>query len=413
MSLRGRLSSAGECCLETATMSLRPRNDSHAPCAPATRALRTFSLQFLILAVFGAAGVPVATAQDQHDHLSASLRQAEPAVFRAALQNVMPALVRIETIGGAMPVERVTTPDGETVAASGFRQADGPTTGLICNADGYILTSSFNFVRDPTVITVALADGRRFVARLVARDRAARLALLKIDAAGLPIPEWSPQAQWRVGQWALLAGYGHGGDAPALSAGIISALSRLDRRAVQTDVRASPANYGGPLFDLDGRVIGICVPKAGKGEDEVAGVEWYDSGIGFAIRSDYIEQVLPTLRAGRDFEPGYLGLRLDPADPVVGGNPEEAPQGGVRVMELVPGGPAAEAGLAAGDLITSIEQHPTTRSVEASRILARMPAGQRVSITYIRDGAEKTCSLVSAKHEELAHAAPASSPTGE
>jgi serine protease Do len=301
----------------------------------------------------------------------------------------------------------VTTPEGETVAASGFRQADGPTTGLICAADGYILTSSFNFLRDPTVITAALSNGRRFVARLVARDRAARLALLKIEAAGLPVPEWSPDDQLRVGQWALLAGYGHGGDAPALSAGIISALSRLDGRAVQSDVRASPANYGGPLFDLDGRVIGICVPKAGKGEDEVAGVEWYDSGIGFAIRGDYIEHVLPRLRAGRDFDAGYLGLRLDPADPVAGGKPEEAPQGGVRVMEVLPGGPAGDAGLLPGDLITSFDQRPTSRPVDASRALVRLAAGERVSVTFRRDDVDKTCELVLASPEELAHAAKA------
>jgi serine protease Do len=330
------------------------------------------------------------------------LRAAQSAAFRAALQNVAPALVRIETIGGAMPVEQTTTPDGETIAASGFRQADGPTTGLICSPDGYILTSSFNFVRDPPVITATLADGRRFVARLVARDRAARLALLKIEAAGLPVCQWCPADQMRVGQWTLLAGYGHGGDAPALSVGVLSALSRLNGRALQTDARASPANYGGPLFDLEGRVLGICVPRAGRGEDEVAGVEWYDSGVGFAIRNDYIQQVLPLLRAGRDFEQGSFGLRVQAADPVIGGHPDEAPLGGVRLVEVLAGGPAAEAGLLAGDLITAIGRQPTVRPIDVLRAVARIPAGERVTITYIREGVERTCTLLTGDVKEAA-----------
>ena len=360
---------------------------------------------WLILATAAALGLHAGARADDSPPVSesgASLRAAQSAAFRAALQNVAPALVRIETIGGAMPVEQTTTPDGETIAASGFRQADGPTTGLICSPDGYILTSSFNFVRDPPVITATLADGRRFVARLVARDRAARLALLKIETAGLPVCHWCSPDQMRVGQWTLLAGYGHGGDAPALSVGVLSALSRLNGRALQTDARASPANYGGPLFDLEGRVLGICVPRAGRGEDEVAGVEWYDSGVGFAIRNDYIQQVLPLLRAGRDFEQGSFGLRVQAADPVIGGHPDEAPLGGVRLVEVLAGGPAAEAGLLAGDLITAIGRQPTVRPIDVLRAVARIPAGERVTITYIREGVERTCTLLTGDVKEAA-----------
>ena len=372
---------------------------------------------WLILATAAALAVHVvARAGDSPpvNESGASLREAQSAAFRAALQNVAPALVRIETIGGAMPVEQTTTPEGETIAASGFRQADGPTTGLICSADGYILTSSFNFVRDPPVITTTLADGRRFVARLVARDRAARLALLKIETAGLPVCHWCPPDQMRVGQWTLLAGYGHGGDAHALSVGILSALSRLNGRALQTDARASPANYGGPLFDLDGRVLGICVPKAGQGEDEVAGVEWYDSGVGFAIRSDYIQQVLPLLQAGRDFKQGSFGLRVQTADPVIGGDSDEAPLGRVRLVEVLAGGPAAEAGLLPGDLITAIGRQPTMRPIDVLRAVARIPAGERITITYIREGVQRTCTVLTGDVKEPArqqHSPPASQPS--
>jgi serine protease Do len=149
-------------------------------------------------------------------------------------------------------------------------------------------------------------------------------------------------------------------------------------------------------------VLGICVPRAGRGEDEVAGVEWYDSGVGFAIRNDYIQQVLPLLRAGRDFEQGSFGLRVQAADPVIGGHPDEAPLGGVRLVEVLAGGPAAEAGLLAGDLITAIGRQPTVRPIDVLRAVARIPAGERVTITYIREGVERTCTLLTGDVKEAA-----------
>ena len=106
----------------------------------------------------------------------ARLHEHQQQVFRAALRAVRPSIVRIDTIGGLQPEQRA--PVGGRRAGAGFRQADGPTTGLIWSADGYVITSSFNFIRDPSIITVTLHDGRRFVARLIARDRPARLALL-------------------------------------------------------------------------------------------------------------------------------------------------------------------------------------------------------------------------------------------
>ena len=189
-----------------------------------------------------------------------ALRQAQAEVFRAAWRAVTPAIVRIDTIGGAQPVENAPAGamqlPGMSPPEPRFRQADGPTTGVICAADGYIITSSFNFVRDPVVITVTLHDNRQYVAHLIARDYAGGLALLHIDATDLPAPQWAAADTLKPGRWALAAGYGYGNHYPTLAVGVISALHRLDGRAVQTDAKTSPANYGGPLFDTDGRVIG-------------------------------------------------------------------------------------------------------------------------------------------------------------
>ena len=117
--------------------------------------------------------------------------------------------------------------------------------------------------------------------------RVTRLALLKVDATDLPAPVWAEPDALQVGRWALAAGFGHGTSQPALNVGVISGLNRMAGLALQTDAKISPANYGGPLFDCDGRLLGICVPM-GMGEDDIAGVEWYDSDTGFVITHDVI-----------------------------------------------------------------------------------------------------------------------------
>ncbi len=310
------------------------------------------------------------------------LFSAQQQVFNAALAAVEPVIVRIETIGGAAPGAAAGIG-----SADALRPGQGPTTGVICSADGYILTSSFGFLHNPLVIIVTLSDGRCFVARLIARDYPGRLTLLKIDALGLPEPEWLPTAQLRAGQWALAAGYGHASPRPALSVGVLSAVARLGGRAVQTDVKTSPANYGGPLFDVAGRVIGICVPKAGQGDDEVAGTEWYDSGIGFAVRHDYIQERLPRLKAGEDLHPGFVGLRFADECPLVGDSAADPPIAGVQIT-AVPDGPGRNAGLAAGDIVTQVDGRQTSSLLELRRVLARRAAGDTVELA-VRRGVEQ------------------------
>jgi serine protease Do len=309
------------------------------------------------------------------------LVQQQRRVFQHALRTVTPSVVRIDTIGGAQPVRRETDAQQRQRVTAGFRQADGPTTGVIWSSDGYILTSSFNFVRDPVVITVRLADGQRHVARLIARDRPARLALLKIDASGLPMPRWAAADRLRAGQWALTAGWGHGSAEPAVSVGILSALQRMDGQAVQTDAKISPVNYGGPLFDSAGRVIGICVPL-GPGEDELAGVEWYDSGIGFAIHAAHLRLRVPRLMRGADLHRGLLGIGLDEREPVVGAA-EQAALAGLRIVGT-PRGPAGAVGLQEHDLITQIDGVPTPRIVDFRRAVARKAAGDTIRVDYRR-----------------------------
>jgi len=212
--------------------------------------------------------------------------------FHEATEKILPSLVTIETYGGA------------TIGARNGRIAQlsqagvGPTTGLVISDDGFIITSTYNFRDNPPIITVTLRDGTKHVAKLLGRDAPRQLCLLKIDAKGkLRVPIIVPLDELRVGQWAISVGNGYGDFEPAISAGILSALKRDRSREVQTDANISPANYGGPLLAIDGRVIGICVPLNPKAKGGVASVEWYDSGVGFAIPLSQLDESIEKMKS--------------------------------------------------------------------------------------------------------------------
>jgi serine protease Do len=312
-------------------------------------------------------------------------------VFRHALDVITPSIVRIDTMGGAMPVERQR--DG--AARPAFRRGEGPTTGVIISPDGYILTSSFNFAHDPPIITVSLHDGRKRVAKLLARDHPARLALLKVDADDLRPAQWCDQSQVHCGIWSIAAGFGYGSDAPAVSVGIVSGLDRMRGMAIQTDARISPANYGGPLFDIDGKLLGVCVPM-GMGNSEFAGVEWYDSGIGFAIPHQRVALFLDRLKSGDDVQAGYMGLMLASVE----GSP------GLRVMQD-PVGPALTAGIIKDDCITHINGRKVATMLDVRRNMARHAAGDTVEITFVRDGSEQVVKLLLATQDQMGDRPPA------
>ncbi len=352
--------------------------------------------QLLPLLLILAGSAPAGRA-DEAAISATALRTHQRQVFQAALERIAPTIVRIDTIGGAQAVREIQDRGGDTVVAATFRQADGPTTGVLWTRDGYILTSSFNFVRQPAIITATLADGKRFVAHLVARDRVAQLALLKIETEDLPTPPRAPLEGLRPGQWALTAGLGYGSAKPALSVGVISGLRRNEGLCAQTDAKTSPANYGGPLLDIEGRLIGICIPKAGRGTDEIAGVEWYDSGIGFAVTHDHLNQRFEALRSGTDWHAGVLGILTSKGDRAVG---DDSPSG-VRIERLAEDGPAMDAGLEAADRIVELDGHAVDRPLDLRRALATLAAGQTVSVAVDRDGKRIRAELTLRRADEV------------
>ena len=293
---------------------------------------------------------------------AANLESLEEQAFKEASAVVAPSVVRIQTVGGLDRVGRVLT-------------GTAATTGVVVSADGYVISSAFNFASRPASVLVTLADGRRFPAKMIANDRARMLTLLKIEAEGLSVPRVAPRDGFRVGQWAIAMGRTYESPLPNLSVGIISALDRIWGRALQTDAKISPANYGGPLVDIRGQVIGVLVPLSQRQAGRTAGVEWYDSGIGFAIPMADILGTLPRLKTGTDLLPGLMGITLR------AGNVYAS----AAIIDRVRfNSPAEKAGLQPGDVIANVDGQPIRRLVQVRNALGNKYAGDTISVVVRR-----------------------------
>ena len=306
---------------------------------------------------FGISSPRTAVAQEDLEGL-------EEAAIRQAVATIAPSVVKIETLGG---LERV----GQVLVGT------GPTTGLIVSADGYIISSAFNFIQQPTSILVSLPGGQRAAAKIVARDHSKMLVLLKVATTEtLPVPAAVPRSEMAVGQWAIAIGRTYDQPLPNLSVGVLSALNRVWSRAIQTDAKISPANYGGPLIDIHGRVLGVLVPLSPQGQgSEVAGAEWYDSGIGFAVPLAEINTRLEALKAGKDQYAGLLGISLKPGDIYV--LPAE-------IAASQPGSPAYKAGLKAADIIVEVDGEKIVRQAQLKHALGGRYAGDKVQVIVTR-----------------------------
>jgi serine protease Do len=285
------------------------------------------------------------------------------------------------------------------------RRSEGQGSGFLIDPAGYIVTNN-HVAGDADKITVTLQDGRKFEAELVGKDARTDLALLKInDDRKFPYVELGDSDKARVGDWVVAIGnpFGLGGTA---TAGIISARGRDDVRVnewsyidyLQLDAPINFGNSGGPVFNTAGEVIGvntaIFTPNGGN------------VGIGFAIPSNQVKAIVSQLRETGTVERGYLGVNIQSLDEDLAKSLGLDKAQGALVAQVVEGGPAAKAGVQAGDVITHFNGQAVRNATALSRAVAAEAPKQTARLTIWRDGRsrELTVELGEAPNESVAAA---------
>jgi len=301
---------------------------------------------------------------------------AEEAAFQAAVERVAAAVVRVE------PLALSTASDAAEAAAG-----RGPSTGLVVSP-GHVLCTAFAVPDDVDSAVVVLPDGGRRAARVQARDASRGLVLLAVENLPAVAPlEPVPRAELQPGQWAIAVGRGWDAATASPAVGIVSAVDRAWGKAVQTDAAVSPMNYGGPLLDIAGRVIGVLAPLPADTAGMTKGTELYDAGIGFAVPLEDVLAVLPRLERGDSLAAGILGI---------GYRSRDAINGAAVVASVRQGSPAAQAGLQPGDRIVRIDGRDVTRVADARHAIAPRYAGDTIAVTVERTAGDAPPTTIAA-----------------
>jgi serine protease Do len=258
-------------------------------------------------------------------------------------------------------------------------------SGFVINKTGYIVTNN-HVVQDGKKITVKFPDGREFSAKLVGTDPATDIALLKVKSdKPLPSVEFGDDRQVRVGDWVIAVGNPFG-LSNTVTAGIVSSIGRDLGNGpytdfIQIDAPINRGNSGGPTFNIQGKVIGmnsmIFSPSGGS------------VGIGFAIPASTIHDVVAQLQAHGHVSRGYLGVEIQSVTPEMAASLGNKGLKGAIVASVTTGGPAAQAGMVAGDIVVAVNGKAVEDSRDLTRRVAALPAGANATFTVLRNGSTK------------------------
>jgi serine protease Do len=326
--------------------------------------------------------------------------------FTELVEKVGPAVVNIRTLernrtasarGGeidedmleffrrfGIPIPNQPSPRGGSPrqAPDGEAQPRGVGSGFILNADGYVMTNA-HVVDGADELIVTLQDKREFKARIIGADKRSDVALVKIEAGGLPTVRIGDVSRLKVGEWVMAIGSPFGLE-NTVTAGIVSAKARDTGELlplIQTDVAINPGNSGGPLINLRGEVVGI--------NSQIYSRTGGFMGISFAIPIDEATRVADQLRTNGRVIRGRIGVSIDQvtkevADAIGLGKPM-----GALVRSVESGGPAEKAGVEPGDIITRFEGRTIDKSSDLPRTVTNIKPGTRASMQVFRRGAYK------------------------
>ncbi len=333
-------------------------------------------------------------------------RQGAPESFADLTAQLAPAVVNIST-RQRIEVQQPQNPFAGTPFEGLFgnrgrqsqegrpqtQEAQSLGSGFIISADGYVVTNN-HVISSPTgrgtveEITVTMPDGTEYPAKLVGADASSDLAVLKIAASKpLPFVHFGNSEQARVGDWVVAIGnpFGLGG---TVTSGIVSSVLRTTGqggaydRYIQTDAAINRGNSGGPLFDMQGNVIGI--------NNAIFSPTGGSVGIGFAIPAEIAAPIVEQLKTGQAITRGYLGISIQPVDDDLAASLGIAKNRGEIVQLVQPGEPGDKAGIRPGDIVLSVNNKPISRDQTLSFIVANTAPGTRVPIELIRDGKRST-----------------------
>ncbi|MGC4252186.1 MAG: Do family serine endopeptidase [Sphingobium sp.] len=353
------------------------------------------------IAVTSSSNVGAQTAQNEG--MQAAAPAGAPASLADMVEKLQPAVVNISTKQRVQVQNPFAgTPFGDLF---GFgqggggqpqtRQAQSLGSGFIISPDGYIVTNNHVVsagAEGATVdsITVTLTNREEYSAKLVGRDPATDIAVLKIDAKkALPFVKFGDSTRARVGDWVVAIGnpFALSG---TVTAGIISALHRgtggTYDKFIQTDASINQGNSGGPMFDMNGNVIGI--------NSQILSPSGGNVGIGFAIPSEQAAPIVDTLRKGQTVKRGYLGIQITPLGEDMADSLGLAKNRGEFVQGVEPGKGADKAGIKAGDVIVSVAGQEVTPDQNLSSIVANQAIGARVPIVIIRNGQRQNVTAI-------------------
>ncbi len=305
------------------------------------------------------------------------VKQLKPAVVNVSTKRVEGGAQMRTPFGQGDPFEQFYRQFGDQPK----RSVRSMGSGFIINANGHIITNN-HVVEGATEITVKLSDGRELAAKLVGRDAKTDLALLKVEATGLPTISLGDSSELRVGESVMAIGNPFGLE-QTVTTGIVSATGRVIGQGpyddfVQTDASINPGNSGGPLINTRGQAIGINAAIFSQSGGSV--------GIGFAIPSNQAKTVMTQLAENGRVARSWLGVSIQPLTPELAKGFSLPDAKGALVAGVSDDSPAMTAGIKEGDVITEYDGRKVARSEDLPRLVAETPAGREVAVTVVRDG---------------------------
>ncbi|MEC8157694.1 MAG: Do family serine endopeptidase [Pseudomonadota bacterium] len=262
----------------------------------------------------------------------------------------------------------------------------GTGSGFIISRDGYIVTNH-HVVDGADTVVVRLSDRREFDAEVIGTDQRSDLALLRVDANGLPFLSLGDSEDLKVGQWVLAIGSPFGLDY-SVTAGIVSAKGRslpTERGEnyvpfIQTDVAINPGNSGGPLFNLEGEVVGV--------NSQIFTRSGGSIGLSFAIPARVVSNIVEQLQANGEVVRGWLGVSIQNVDRTLAESFDLDRPRGALVAQVGGNSPAERAGIESGDIIVAVDDARIEVSADLPHVVGLLAPGDVVDVTIIREGEE-------------------------